>query len=103
MDHILYWQKTYRWTLSVIGTIGTVMRAVTREHTLALHAATKALSPRQSLPEVRAMYVPTAQSQQEMPTDALGKAIDTRTKAMRSICIAKPAEVDFYSNRHGFP
>ena len=42
----------------VTGRISTVLRAVIHEHTLALQAATKAVSPRRSLAEVRAMYLP---------------------------------------------
>ena len=60
MAHVLHLQQTYRRTLDgVRATIGAVLRAVTAEHTLALRAATKAASPRQSLAEVRAMYVPS--------------------------------------------
>ena len=62
MAHVflLHLQQTYRRTLSgVRATIGAILRAVTAEHTLALRAATKAASPRQSLAEVRAMYVPS--------------------------------------------
>ena len=52
-------QQTSRWTLEGVGTsIRAIARAVAAEHTLALHAATKAASPRQSLAEVRAMCVP---------------------------------------------
>ena len=57
---LLHLQRTYRRTLGgVRATIGAILRAVTAEHTLALRAATKAASPRQSLAEVRAMYVPS--------------------------------------------
>lgn len=64
MAHIL--QQTVRRTRSgVVATIRAVMRAVGAEHTLAQRAAAKAESPRQSLAEVRAMYVPTGESQQE--------------------------------------
>ena len=60
MAHVLHLQQTYRRTLSgVRATIGAILRAVTAEHTLALRAATRAASPRQSLAEVRAMYVPS--------------------------------------------
>jgi hypothetical protein len=59
MAHTLHWKQTNPWTRNeVIGTIGAVMCAVTREHRLALQAAAKAVSPRQGLAEVRAMYVP---------------------------------------------
>jgi len=60
MAHVLQLPQTYRWTLGgVRATIGAILRAVTAEHTLALRAATRAASPRQSLAEVRAMYVPS--------------------------------------------
>jgi len=53
-------QQTYRRTLDgVRATIGAVLRAVTAEHTLALRAATKAALPRQTMAQVRAMYVPS--------------------------------------------
>jgi len=56
--HVLHLQRTDRRTLGgVRSAIGAILRAVTAEHTLALRAATKAASPRQSLAEVRAMYV----------------------------------------------
>jgi hypothetical protein len=58
MAHVLHLQQTYRRMLGgVRATIGAILGAVTAEHTLALRAATKAASPRQSLAEVRAMYV----------------------------------------------
>ena len=60
MAHVLHLQQAYRRTLGgARATIRAVMRVVTAEHTLALLAATKAASPRQSLAEVRAMYVPS--------------------------------------------
>jgi hypothetical protein len=60
MAHVLHSQQTYRRTLGgARATIRAILRAVTAEHTLALRAATKAASPRQSLAEVRAMYVPS--------------------------------------------
>jgi hypothetical protein len=60
MAHVLHLQQTYRRMLGgVRATIGAILGAVTAEHTLALRAATKAASPRQSLAEVRAMYVPS--------------------------------------------
>jgi hypothetical protein len=55
MAHVLHLQQTYRRMLGGVRVLG----AVTAEHTLALRAATKAASPRQSLAEVRAMYVPS--------------------------------------------
>lgn len=66
MSHIVHWNQTYlRTPHRVIETIGAVMRALTREHTLALQAATKAAAPRQKLAEVRAMYVRTCESTPE--------------------------------------
>ena len=66
MAHVLHLQQTYRRTLGgVRATIRAVLRAVTAEHTLALRAATKAASPRQSLAEVRAMYVAPPAPHQE--------------------------------------
>ena len=60
MAHVLHLQQTYRRMLGgVRATIGAILGAVTAEHTLALRAATKAASPRQSLAEVGAMYVPS--------------------------------------------
>ena len=53
-------QQTSRGTLEgVRASIHAVLLAVAAEHTRALRAATKAASPRQSLAEVRAMYVPS--------------------------------------------
>jgi hypothetical protein len=53
-------QQTSRGTFEgVRASIRAVLLAVTAEHTRALRAATKAASPRQSLAEVRAMYVPS--------------------------------------------
>lgn len=76
MGHTLNWKQTCPWTRSeVIGTIGAVMRAVTREHRLALQAAAKAVSPRQSLAEVRAMYVPMRESQQKSDVVAQSKEV----------------------------
>jgi hypothetical protein len=66
MAHVLDLQQTYRRTLGgVRATMRAILRAVTAEHTLALRAATKAASPRQSLAEVRAMYVPPLAPHQE--------------------------------------
>lgn len=60
MTHVLQLQQTYRRKLGgARATIRAILRAVTAEHTLALRAATRAASPRQSLAEVRAMYVPS--------------------------------------------
>ncbi len=64
MAHVLHLQQTYQRTLDgVRATIRAILSAVTVEHTLALRATTKAALPRQSLAEVRAMYV----SPQEPP------------------------------------
>jgi hypothetical protein len=60
MANIFRLQQTSRWTLEGVGaSIRAIARAVAAEHTLALRAATKTASPRQSLAEVRAMYVPS--------------------------------------------
>jgi hypothetical protein len=60
MANIFRLQQTSPWTLEGVGTsIRAIARAVAAEHKLALRAATKAASPRQSLAEVRAMYVPS--------------------------------------------
>ena len=67
MAHILHLQQTYRQARrGVSATIRAVVRAVAAEHTLAMRAATKAASPRQSLAEVRAMYVPPLGPHQEV-------------------------------------
>ena len=59
MAHALHFQQTSQRTLGgVRAAIRAVLGAVTAEHTLALRAATRAASPRRSLAEVRAMYVP---------------------------------------------
>jgi hypothetical protein len=66
MAHILHLQQMSRRTLDgVNATIRAIVRAVAAEHTLALRAATTAASPRQSLAEVRAMYVPSLEPHQE--------------------------------------
>ena len=66
MAHVLPWQQTFWRTLGgVRATIRAILSAVTAEHTLALRAATKAALPRQSLAEVRAMYVPPWEPRQE--------------------------------------
>lgn len=73
MAHVLHLQQTYRRTLGgVRATIHAILRALTAEHTLALRAATKAASPRQSLAEVRAMYVSTPEPRQEGDAIAQG-------------------------------
>ena len=66
MAHALHLQQTDRRTLGgVPAAIRAILRAVTAEHTLALRAATKAALPRQSLAEVRAMYVSPLEAAQE--------------------------------------
>lgn len=66
MAHILHLKQTYRRTRSgVVATIRAIARAVAAEHTLAQRAAARAASPRQSLAEVRAMYVPKGEPQQD--------------------------------------
>ena len=66
MAHILHLKQTYRRTRSgVVATIRAIARLVAAEHTLAQRATAKAASPRRSLAEVRAMYVPTGDSQHE--------------------------------------
>ncbi len=60
MAQTLDWLETSPKTRKrVTKTIRTVLWTVIHEHTLALQAATKAVSPRRSLAEVRAMYLPT--------------------------------------------
>jgi len=76
MAHALHLQQAYRRTLGrVRATIRAIWSAVTAEHTLALRAATKAALPRQSLAEVRAMYVSPQESRQE------GDAVAQSTKS----------------------
>lgn len=66
MAHILHPQHFPRQTLErVNATIGAIARAVVAERSLALRAATKAASPRQRLAEVRAMYVPSLDLDQQ--------------------------------------
>ena len=66
MAHALHLQQTYRRTLGrVRAAIRAIWSAVTAEHTLALRAATKAALQRQSLAEVRAMYVSPGEPRQE--------------------------------------
>ena len=76
MAHVLHLPQTYRRTLGgVRATIRAIVRAVAAEHTLALRAATKAASPRQSLAEVRAMYVPACEPQPE--ADAVARSTNS--------------------------
>ena len=73
MAHALHSHQTDRRTLDgILATIRAIVRAVAAEHTLALRAATKAASPRQSLAEVRAMYVPTRELHQKGDVVAQG-------------------------------
>ena len=55
----LHLQPTSRWAVArVLSAIRVISRAVADDHALALRAATKAASPRRSVAELRAMYVP---------------------------------------------
>lgn len=66
MAHILHLQHSPRQTfVRVNAMIGAIARALVAERSLALQAATKAASPRQRLAEVRAMYVPSADMDQQ--------------------------------------
>ncbi len=66
MAHILHLKQTYQRTRSgVVATIRAIARLVADEHTVAQRAAAKAASPRRRLAEVRAMYLPTGESQRE--------------------------------------
>jgi len=50
---------SFRWRRDGVGaSMRALVRAVADEHALALHAAGKAASPRQSLAELRALYLP---------------------------------------------
>lgn len=78
MAYTLRLKPTYRPTRSgVIGTLGAAARAVATEHALALRAAEKAASPRQSVAEVRAMYLPACEPQPE------NDAVEPTTKFVR--------------------
>jgi len=71
MAHTLHLKQTYRRTRSsVVATIRAIARLVAAEHTLAQRATAKSASPRRSLAEVRGMYVPTDESQQESEVGA---------------------------------
>ena len=66
MANTLQFHPSARWTLNGVGaSIRTLARTLAAEHTLALSAARKADLPRQRMAEVRAMYLPTRQPQQE--------------------------------------
>ena len=66
MDHVLHSQPTPGRTVDgIIATIRAIVSAVTAEHAMALRAATKAASPRESLAEVRAMYISTRETQED--------------------------------------
>lgn len=70
MAHTLHLQHLPRQTLErVNATIRAVARAVAAEHTLALHAAAKAASPRRHLAEVRAIYVSSPAPNHESDVD----------------------------------
>ena len=66
MAHILHLQHSPQRTLvRVNAMIGAIARAVVAERSLALRAATKSASPRRHLAEVRAMYVPSLNLDQQ--------------------------------------
>lgn len=66
MAYALHLQHAYRRRLNgVHATICAILGAVRADHTLALRAATKAAMPRQSLKEVRAMYLSEAERPQQ--------------------------------------
>lgn len=66
MAHALRWKQTYLPTRNgAIATISATARVIAEEQALALRAAEKATSSRQSVAELRAMYLPAAEPQQE--------------------------------------
>lgn len=66
MAHALRWKQTYLPTRNgAIATIGAAARVLAEEQALALRAAEKAASPRQSVAELRAMYLPADEPQRE--------------------------------------
>ena len=66
MADALHLQQAYRRTPGrVRAAIRAILSAVTAEQTLALRAAAKAALPRQSLAEVRAMYVSPQEPRRE--------------------------------------
>ena len=66
MAHILRLRHSPRQTLvRVNAMIGAIARAVVAERSLALRAATKSASPRRHRAEVRAMYVPSLNLDQQ--------------------------------------
>ena len=66
MAHTLRLKQTYRPARSgAMATIGAAARVLAEEQALALRAAEKAASPRQSVAELRAMYLPAGEPQQE--------------------------------------
>lgn len=66
MAHALRWKQTYLPTRNgAIATIGAAARVLAEEQALALRAAEKAASPRQSVAELRAMYLPADEPQPE--------------------------------------
>ena len=59
MAHALRWKQTYLPTRSgAIATISATARMIAEEQAVALRAAEKAASSRQSVAELRAMYLP---------------------------------------------
>ena len=63
MDHTLNLQQTYRQPRKEVGRrLRTIIQAMADEHARALYAATKAASPRETLAETRALYVPSGES-----------------------------------------
>ena len=66
MANTLQLHPSARWTLNGFGAwMRAIVRTLAAEHTLALNAASKADLPRQRMAEVRAMYLPTSDRQQE--------------------------------------
>ena len=66
MAHALRWKQTHLPTQNgAIATIGGAARVIAEEQALALRAAEKAAMPRQSVAELRAMYVAADEPQQE--------------------------------------
>ena len=69
MAHALRWKQTYLPTRTgAIATISAAARMIAEEQALALRAAEKAASSRQSVAELRAMYLPAGEPQQEKNT-----------------------------------
>ena len=69
MAHALRWKQTYLPTRNgAITTISAAARVLAEEQALALRAAERAASSRQSVAELRAMYLPAGEPQQEENT-----------------------------------